>query len=104
MRTMFQFIYGENYSNHAFQSGEKELQILCDSLDGRDYFEKVRADNINPAITPYGILYRNGNKYEHIYDGRHFPRYEWQDNIGTLTLTKDVEQEFLYLPFLNQLN
>lgn len=209
MRTMFQFIYGENYSNHAFPSGEKELQILCDSLDipntaetqlqiataydnermntlfsgktvnldklnflakrldsfdanelttfyaaasaekledmdslinltfnthcysvvsdfsdlnaagrrmyltehggttvaeldsldGRDYFEKVRADNPKPAITPYGILYRNGNEYEHIYDGRHFPRYEWQDNMGTLTLTKDVEQEFLYLPF-----
>ena len=70
-----------------------------DSLDGRDYFEKVRTDNPNPAITPYGILYRNGNEYEHIYDGSHIPRYEWQDNMGTLTLTKDVEQEYLYLPF-----
>jgi hypothetical protein len=209
MRTMLQFIYGDNYRNHAFPSGEKELQILCDSLDipnttetqlqiaiaydnerlnalltgktmnldklnflakrldsfdanelttfyaaasaekledmdslinltfnthcysvvsdfsdlnavgrrmyltehggtsvaeldsldGRDYFEKVRTDNPNPAITPYGILYRNGNEYEHIYDGSHFPRYEWQDNMGTLTLTKDVEQEYLYLPF-----
>ena len=33
MRTMLQFIYGDNYRNHAFPSGEKELQILCDSLD-----------------------------------------------------------------------
>ncbi|MEG0273379.1 MAG: antirestriction protein ArdA [Hydrogenoanaerobacterium sp.] len=209
MRTMLQLIFGENYRNHAFPSGEKELQILCDSLDipntaetqlqiatgydnervntllsgktvnldklnflakrldsfdanelttfyaaasaekfedmdslinltfnthcysvvsdfsdlnavgrrmyltehggtsvaefdsldGQGYFEKVRADNPTPAITPYGILYRNGNSYEHIYDGRHFPRYEWQDNLGTIILTKDGEQEFLYLPF-----
>lgn len=209
MRTMLQFIHGENYRNHAFPSREKELQILCDSLeipntaetrlqiatayddermntlfsgktvnldklnflakrldsfdanelttfyaaasaekledmdslinltfnthcysvvsdfsdlnavgrrmyltehggtsvaeldslDGQGYFEKVRADNPNPAITPYGILYRNGNEYENIYDGNHFPRYEWQDNMGTLTLSKDSEQEFLYLPF-----
>ena len=70
-----------------------------DSLDGQSYFEKVRADNPNPAITPYGIVYRNGNEYEHIYDGSHFPRYEWQDNMGTLTITKNGEQEFLYLPF-----
>ncbi|MFV0239255.1 MAG: antirestriction protein ArdA [Lacrimispora sphenoides] len=70
-----------------------------DSLDGQGYFEKVRADNPNPAITPYGILYRNSNEYEHIYDGRHFPRYEGEDNMGMLTLSKAGEQEFLYLPF-----
>ena len=57
------------------------------------------ADNPNPIVTPYGILYRNKNQYEQVYDGSHFPDYLWDDNMGTVTISKDSVKEYLYLPF-----
>ena len=34
-----------------------------------------------------------------MFDGTHFPQYEWEENIGTVTLSKDSFSEYLYLPF-----
>lgn len=70
-----------------------------DQLDGEGYFKKVLADNPNPLVTPYGILYRNKNEYEQVYDGSHFPQYEWEENMGTVTISKEGFYEFLYFPF-----
>lgn len=69
-------------------------------LDGEEYFKKVLADNPNPLVTPYGILYKNKNEYEQIYDGTHFPEYYWEENMGTVTLSKDGVAECLYLPYV----
>ena len=33
-----------------------------ESLDGQKYFEKMIAENPNPMITPYGVVYRNSNE------------------------------------------
>lgn len=71
-----------------------------EQLDGEGYFKKVLADNPNPLVTPYGILYRNKNEYEQVYDGIHFPEYYWEENMGTVTLDKDGFAEYLYLPYV----
>lgn len=68
-------------------------------LDGKVYFEQVLGDNPNPTITPYGILYKNKNEYEKVYDGSHFPQYNWEENMGTAVISKDSFDEFLYFPF-----
>ena len=73
---------------------EKELH----SFDGKAYFEKLLAGNLNSLITPYGILYQNKNPIQIIYDGLHFPLYHWQDEIAELEVGKDGYSQFLYLP------
>ncbi|MEA5084308.1 MAG: antirestriction protein ArdA [Lachnospiraceae bacterium] len=80
------------------QQGGVTMEEL-NRLDGEGYFKKVLADNPNPIVTPYGILYRNKNQYEQVYDGSHFPDYLWDDNMGTVTISKDSVKEYLYLPF-----
>ena len=71
-----------------------------DRLNGENYFKKVLADNPNPLVTPYGIIYKNKNEFEQVYDGIHFPEYYWEENMGTVTLSKDGFAEYLYLPYV----
>lgn len=71
-----------------------------DRLNGENYFKKVLADNPNPLVTPYGIIYKNKNEFEQVYDGTHFPEYYWEENMGTVTLSKDGFAEYLYLPYV----
>ncbi len=73
---------------------EDELQ----SFDGREYFEKKLGRNLNPKVTPYGLLYQNKNPIQTIYDGMHFPLYYWQDEIAELEVGKDGYSQVLYLP------
>ncbi|MFV0516526.1 MAG: antirestriction protein ArdA [Aminipila sp.] len=70
-----------------------------DRLDGQTYFERTLAENPNPMVTPYGIIYRNQNQYEQVFDGIHFPEYYWKESLGVAMLRKYGEQEYLYLPF-----
>lgn len=86
-------------SMYLTQQGGVTMEEL-DRLDGESYFKNVLADNPNPAVTPYGILYRNKNEYEQVYDGSHFPAYYWEENMGTVTLQKDGFAEYLYLPYV----
>lgn len=72
----------------------EELQ----SLDGRNYFEKMIAENPNPMITPYGLVYRNSNEIAQTYDGRNFPYYQYEDTPVTLLLSAQNRYEYLYLP------
>lgn len=71
-----------------------------DRLNGENYFKKALADNPNPLVTPYGIIYKNKNEFEQVYDGIHFPEYYWEENMGTVTLSKDGFAEYLYLPYV----
>lgn len=54
-------------------------------------------------ITPFGVLYRNGNEQQEIYNGEQFPEYHHIDDIATVTLEvgdyhSGIKQEYLYLP------
>ncbi len=69
-----------------------------ESLDGRKYFESMIAENPNPVITPYGVVYRNNNEIVQTYDGRNFPYYQYEDTPITLLLSAQSHSEYLYLP------
>lgn len=85
-------------SMYLIEQGGVTMEEL-NQLNGEEYFKKVLADNPNPLVTPYGILYKNKNEFERAYDGTHFPEYYWEENMGTLTLSKDGFAEYLYLPY-----
>lgn len=72
---------------------------VLEQLNGKVYFQSVIESNTSPTVTPFGILYRNKNEYDPMYDGSHFPHYEWEENMGTVTIGKDGFHEFLYFPF-----
>lgn len=69
------------------------------ALDGTRYFKERMEGNDTLSVTPYGIIYKNRNAYTQVYDGRHFPQYTWGPNMGTVTISKDGFDEFLYFPF-----
>ena len=83
------------YLTEQIAATERELQML----DGQEYFEQILASNPNPTVTPYGVIYKNSNAYEQVFDGVHFPEYMWKDNLGVVTLGKGGCNEYLYLPF-----
>lgn len=68
-------------------------------LDGKAYFKQALEDNPVPSVTPYGIVYKNKNEYEKVYDGKHFPQYSWKEDMGTVRISKGGFDEFLYFPF-----
>lgn len=84
---------------HLTEQGGVTMEDL-DRLNGENYFKKALADNPNPLVTPYGIIYKNKNEFEQVYDGIHFPEYYWEENMGTVTLSKDGFAEYLYLPYV----
>ena len=86
-------------SMYLIEQGGVTMEEL-NQLNGEEYFKKVLADNPNPLVTPYGILYKNKNEFEQVYDGIHFPEYYWEENMGTVALGKDGFVEYLYLPYV----
>jgi len=73
---------------------KKEL----DELDGESYAMDVIKNNPNPIITPYGVLYKNNNVPEQVYNGKQFPPYLWKETIAAVQLTAKGENEYIYLP------
>ena len=69
-----------------------------DELDGESYAMEVIKNNPNPIITPYGVLYKNSNEPEQVYNGKQFPAYQWKEAMATIQLTAKGENEFIYLP------
>ncbi len=69
-----------------------------DELDGETYAMDVLKNNPNPIITPYGVLYKNSNVPEQVYNGRQFPPYIWKETIAAVQLTAKGENEYIYLP------
>lgn len=49
-------------------------------------------------VTPFGVLYRNGNTPEEPYNGKQFPEYHYRDEVATVTLEFEGATEYLYLP------
>ncbi|HBB30112.1 MAG TPA: hypothetical protein DC000_12890 [Clostridiales bacterium] len=56
-------------------------------------------NNPNSTITPYGVLYKNSNEPEQIYNGKQFPLYHWKETVATIQLTAKGANEFVYLPY-----
>ena len=69
-----------------------------DELDGETYAMDVLKNNPNPIITPYGVLYKNSNVPEQVYNGKQFPPYLWKEAIAAVQLTAKGENEYIYLP------
>ncbi|MBU5426975.1 antirestriction protein ArdA [Tissierella pigra] len=69
-----------------------------DELDGESYAMDVIKNNPNPIITPYGVLYKNSNVPEQVYNGKQFPPYLWKETIAAVQLTAKGENEYIYLP------
>jgi hypothetical protein len=69
-----------------------------DELDGESYAMDVIKNNLNPIITPYGVLYKNSNLPEQVYNGKQFPPYLWKETIAAVQLTAKGENEYIYLP------
>lgn len=58
-----------------------------DELDGESYAMDVIKDNKSAKVTPYGVLYKNSNVPEQVYNGRQFPPYIWKETIAAVELT-----------------
>lgn len=67
-------------------------------FDGKAYVEKIMAENPAPLVTPYGLVYENGNQPQLVYNGRTFPAYWYEPNPITLSISKENDTEYLYLP------
>jgi hypothetical protein len=84
-----EFMGNDLYLSKKLAVATKEL----DELDGEAFaMEEIR--NIsNYTITPYGILYKNGNEMYQAYDDRNFLPYKWNETMLTVEL-KTSEDEF----------
>ena len=71
---------------------------VLNALDGESFAMEVIKNNSNSMITPYGVLYKNNNEPEQIYNGKQFPEYNWRESIATIELSAKDENEFIYLP------
>lgn len=69
-----------------------------DELDGESFAMEVIKNNTNATITPYGVLYKNSNEPEQIYNGKQFPQYHWKETVATIHLIAKGANEFIYLP------
>ena len=69
-----------------------------EELDGGSFAMEVIKNNPNSRITPYGVLYKNSNEPEQIYNGKQFPPYHWKETVATIYLTAKGANEFIYLP------
>ena len=69
-----------------------------DELNGESFAMEVIKNNPNSRITPYGVLYKNSNGLEQIYNGKQFPQYYWKENVATVQLTVKDANEFICLP------
>lgn len=69
-----------------------------DELDGESFAMEIIRNNPNYAITPYGVLYKNSNEPEQVYNGKQFPPYQWKETVATVQLTAKGEKEYIYLP------
>lgn len=58
-------------------------------------------NDISGGITPYGVVYDNGMRLEQLYDGRHFPAYQYSDSlmdVKLVSLHDDCQTLWLPLP------
>lgn len=69
-----------------------------EKLDGEIYALDIIKNNKTARVTPYGVLYRNSNEIDQVYNGKHFPPYGWRESMAILELKAKNQSEFIYLP------
>jgi hypothetical protein len=69
-----------------------------EELDGEFYALEVIKNNKSARVTLYGVLYKNSNEPEQVYNGKQFPLYWWKETMATVELKAKEESEFIYLP------
>lgn len=76
-----------------------ELEQLDGAAVGRKLLDSGKGE-----VTPYGVLFRNGNVPEPVYNGAQFPQYSYRgDEVAMVTLeagdyADGIQYEYLYLP------
>lgn len=81
----------------------RQMALSCDELAAIDC-DAIGRELIaggGGTVTPYGVLYRNGNQPELVYNGRQFPEYFYQECEASLMLSPDEDfkgSETLYFP------
>lgn len=86
---------GKNlYLNSVGSVTSEELR----NFDGKAYVQKMMEENLQPIVTPYGLIYENGNQPQQLYQGRTFPAYWYEPNPITLSIHTEKDVEYLYLP------
>ena len=90
----------DHYMNlHGGCASTQELE----DLDGAET-ARLLIDSGAGEVTPYGVVYDNGMKWEQYYDGQHFPAYLYEPCMLMIGLTFRLEPEdtknitWLYLP------
>ncbi|WP_317854371.1 hypothetical protein [Chakrabartyella piscis] len=83
------------YLNENGAASEEELR----NVDGQQYIEKMIADNPNPLVSPYGLVYPNQNQPQDIYFGKTFPQYLNGFKVFNVALRTDMAEEYLDLPY-----
>ena len=74
-----------------------------DALDGEGTARQL-IESGSSTVTPYGVVYDNGMKLEHVYDGQFFPCYYYEPRATTVAVTAKSEPgdtariTWLYLP------
>ena len=79
----------------------EKMAVASDELermDGEAYALDVIKNNETARVTPYGVLYKNSNEIDQVYNGKQFPPYGWKDSMATLELKAKDQSEFIYLP------
>ena len=79
----------------------EKMAVASDELermDGEAYALDVIKNNETARVTPYGVLYKNSNEIDQVYNGKQFPPYGWKDSMATVELRAKDQGEFIYLP------
>lgn len=84
--------------------------VTEDELKTVDFQKTALSLILNEAgnITPYGVIYENGMHLEQIYDGQHFPDYDYDcESVMVVAMSDRTKSEdsnavtWLYLPMEN---
>jgi hypothetical protein len=62
----------------------EKMAVASDELermDGEAYALDVIKNNETARVTPYGVLYKNSNEIDQVYNGKQFPPYGWKDSM-----------------------
>jgi len=71
-------------------------------LDARAFAEELIDYNIG-YVTHFGVVYPNGMEMPELYDGRHFPKYRYEDCVMEVEMSSrhtpaDSPATYIYLP------
>lgn len=86
----------DHYMNlHGGCASMEELE----RLDARKMALDLILNDMSGRITPYGVVYDNGMRLELLYDGRHFPAYQYRDSLMDVKLVSlHDDRQTLWLP------